>query len=159
MQRSRTKKLLDNSKTRALQLLALLAAAVLLSAALPSLDKIAAEDGTDRSVKPGDDFYSYANAGWLRTVSIPAGQSAYDNRAMMAEKTSQRVRDLIQNAAASHAPAGSIVQKVGDYYASVKDEDGIAAKKLTPLSAEMARISAIADKQSLSAYLGTTLNS
>ncbi len=39
------------------------------------------------------------------------------------------------------------------------DEDGIESKGLTPLADEMARISAIADKTSLSAYLGTTLNS
>ena len=28
---------------------------------------------TDRSIKPGDDFYAYANGGWLKTVAIPAG--------------------------------------------------------------------------------------
>ena len=39
------------------------------------------------------------------------------------------------------------------------DEDGIEAKGLTPLADEMATISAISDKTSLSAYLGTTLNS
>jgi putative endopeptidase len=38
------------------------------------------------------------------------------------------------------------------------DEDGIEAKRLTPLADEMARISAITNKASLSAYLGTTLN-
>ena len=53
---------------------------------------------------------------------------------------------------------GSIAQKVGDYYASFMDQDGIEAKGLTPLADEMARISAITDKTSLSAYLGATLN-
>ena len=53
---------------------------------------------------------------------------------------------------------GSVAQKVGDYYASFMDEDGIEAKGLTPLADEMARISAITNKASLSAYLGATLN-
>ena len=48
---------------------------------------------------------------------------------------------------------------MGDYYASFMDEDGIEAKGLTPLADEMAAISAITNKTSLSAYLGTTLNS
>ena len=112
----------------------------------------------DRSVKPGEDFYRYANGGWLKTATIPAGQSSYDNRAALTEKTSRRVLDLIQGAAASHPAKGSVAQKVGDYYASFMDEDGIQAKGLTPLADEMAAISQITNKASLSAYLGTTLN-
>ncbi len=112
----------------------------------------------DRSIKPGDDFYRYANGGWLRMAEIPAGQSSYDTRAMLVEKTGHRVRDLIQGAAAARPVRGSITQKVGDYYASFMDEDSIEAKGLTPLADEMARISAISNKLSLSSYLGTTLN-
>ncbi len=112
----------------------------------------------DRSVKPGDDFYQYANGGWLRTTAATAGEASYDTRAMLMEKTGQRVRDLIQDAATSHAARGSVAQKVGDYYAGFMNEGGIEARKLTPLADEMARISAIRNKSQLSAYLGTTLN-
>ena len=134
-----------------------LASVVLLTAAGPPAQS-ASEDGIDRSIKPGDDFYRYANGNWLATVAIPPGQSGYDTRAMVKEKTSQRVLDLIQGAAAVHSRRGSVAQKVGDYYASFMDEPGIEARKLTPLAEEMARISAITSKVSLSAYLGTTLN-
>jgi putative endopeptidase len=48
-----------------------------------------------------------------------------------------------------------MAQKVGDYCASFMEEDGIEARGLTPL-ADVARISAITNKESLSAYLGTT---
>jgi predicted metalloendopeptidase len=113
----------------------------------------------DPSIRPGDDFYRYANAGWLKANTMPAGQSSFDNRAMLAEKTSQRVRALIQNAASAHATKGGIPQKVGDYYASFLDQDGIEAKGLAPLADEIARIATIKDRMSLSAYLGTTLNS
>src|SRR3954469_10775498 len=71
----------------------------------------------DRSVRPGDDFYRYANGGWLGTAKIPAGQKSFDTRAILAAKTSERVRTLIQDAAASHAVKGTLAQKVGDYYA------------------------------------------
>lgn len=116
-------------------------------------------DDTDPSVNPADNFYLYANGSWLKANTIPVGQSSYDTRAMLAEKTSQGVRDLIQNAASAHAPKGSIAQKVGDYYASFLDQDSIEAKGFLPLAHEMAKIAAINDKTSLSAYLGTTLNS
>jgi putative endopeptidase len=139
-------------------LVAILASAVLLTAAVPPVAQSANEDDLDHSIKPGDDFYGYANGGWLGSATIPAGQQSYDTRAQVNEKTSQRVRDLIQDAAAARAAGGTVAQKVGDYFASIMDEDGIEAKKLTPLADEMALISAITNKASLSAYLGTTLN-
>jgi predicted metalloendopeptidase len=111
----------------------------------------------DRTIKPGDDFYRYANGGWL--AAVPAGRSSYDSRTIIVEKTTQRVRDLIQGAATAHPGTGSATQKVGDYYASFLDLSAIEAKGLSPLAAEMTAISSIADKTSLSAYLGGTLNS
>ncbi len=127
-------------------LVAIFACGVSLTTMVPSVAQNPNADEMDTSIKPGEDFYRYANGGWLKTAAIPAGQSSYDNRAMLTEKTSQRVRDLIQDAAASHPARGSVAQKVGDYYASFMDQDGIEAKGLTPLADEMAMISTITNK-------------
>ena len=143
---------------RTTALIMILAFAVSMGTAAAPSDQNANSQDMDRSIKPGDDFYRYANGGWLRMAEIPAGQSSYDTRAMLVEKTGRRVRDLMQGAAAAQPVRGSITQKVGDYYASFMDEDSIEAKGLTPLADEMAGISAISNKQSLSSYLGTTLN-
>jgi predicted metalloendopeptidase len=143
---------------RTKQLLTVLALMGLSAVAVRSASN-SREDEMDSSIKPGDDFYRYANGGWLKANKMPNGQSSYDNRALMAERTNQQVRDLIQNAAFAHAAQSSVVQKVGDYYASFLDQDSIEAKGLSPLADEMARIAAITDNTSLSAYLGTTLNS
>ena len=98
------------------------------------------------SVKPGDDFYGYANGEWLAHVALPAGQHTYDTRIMLAEKTRERVRGLMRESATAHSPSGSVAQKVGDYYASFMDEAGIEAKGLPPLAEEMSKISAIANR-------------
>jgi putative endopeptidase len=143
---------------RTTALVAIFACAVSFTATAPSVAQHANADEMDNSIKPGEDFYRYANGCWLKTVTIPAGQSSYDNRATLTEKTSRRVSDLIQDAAASHPARGSVAQKVGNYYASFTDQDGIQAKGLTPLTGEMALIAKITNKESLSAYLGTTLN-
>ena len=143
---------------RTVALFASFALAAFLGTAAAPVDQNANTQDMDRSVKPGDDFYRYANGSWLGRVTMAAGQSSYDNRAILVQKTSQRVRDLIQEAAAAQSAKGSTVQKVGDYYASFLDESGIEGKGTTPLAGEMARIAAITNKASLSAYLGTTLN-
>ena len=135
--------------------------AVSLGTAAAPVDQNASAQDTDidRYVRPGDDFYRYANGNWLRAVVIPAGQASYGTSAMLTERTSQRVRELIQGAAVPEPTRGSVAQKVGDYYASLIDEDGIEAKGLAPLADELAVISAITNKTALSAYLGTALNS
>ena len=115
----------------------------------------------DTTVKPGDDFYRYANGGWLKSATLPAGTSAFDNRGIITERNTQQVRDLIANASNSsgdHAAAGTNTQKVGDYFASLLDEAAIEAKGLTPLAADLAAIEAIKTKSQLSAYFGGTLN-
>jgi putative endopeptidase len=144
---------------RSAALVIIFAFAVSLGTAAPVDQNASGQDtDIDRYVRPGDDFYRYANGNWLRTATT-AGQPGSDTRTILVKKTNQRVRDLIQGAEELQPIRGSVAQKVGDYYASFLDEDGIEAKGLTPLASELAVISAITNKTSLSAYLGTTLNS
>ena len=127
------------------------------SLAAPSLAQNGNAQEMDRSIKPGDDFYRYANGGWLRTVAIPAGQELRHTRAFDGENQPAGARS---DSRSGREPVrqGSVAQKVGDYYASFMDVDAIEAKGMAPLADEMAAISAITNKASLSAYLGTTLN-
>ncbi|HEX4295534.1 MAG TPA: M13 family metallopeptidase [Rhizomicrobium sp.] len=113
--------------------------------------------GIDHSVAPGDDFYQYANGAWIKTAVIPPDRAVDGPGSVLIEKTRERVRDLIQDAAKTKPAPGSDAQKVGDFYASYLDEAGIDAKGLAPLKDDMARIAAIKDKASLSSYLGGTL--
>src|SRR3954453_7078705 len=104
-------------------------AAVYFTFASPLVAQNTSRDDMDLSVKPGDDFYRYANGGWLAAAKA-AGRKTYDNRTVWNERTSQRVRALIQEASASHAAHGSLQQKVGDYYASFVDQEAIESKGL-----------------------------
>jgi len=113
--------------------------------------------GIDHGVKPGDDFFDYANGAWLKANDIPADRSSWGAWGVLSELNNKRVRELIETAAAAKAADGSDAQKVGDFYASYMDEAGIEAKGLAPLKADLDRIAAVKDKASLSAYLGTTL--
>jgi len=113
--------------------------------------------GIDTSVKPGDDFYQYANGTWIKNAQIPPDKASYGPGAILTDQTAEKVRTLIQDAAASNPAPGSDAQKVGDYYASYMDEAGIEAKGLTPLKGDFDAVNAITDKASLSRYLGTTL--
>lgn len=112
--------------------------------------------GMDPSVSPGNDFFAYANGGWLKTHDIPPDRAAYGTGAIVEELTAKRTAALIAQAAGD-APAGSDARKIGDYYASYLDEPAIAGRGTAPLAPALARIAAIADRRALAAVLGSTL--
>ena len=77
----------------------------------------------DRSVKPGDDFYHYANGDWIKRAEIPAdtGYVAVDGFMpddYSNELSRKRSADLIQEAIKANAPAGSTLRKIADLYRS-----------------------------------------
>ena len=113
--------------------------------------------GIDRAVQPGDDFFAYANGTWLKTTEIPADRSGYGTGPALAELTARRTADLIAEAAKTESPAGSEARKIGDYYATFLDEEGIEAKGLAPLKPRLEAIAAIGDARQLAQYLGGTL--
>jgi putative endopeptidase len=112
--------------------------------------------GMDPSVQPGDDFFGYANGGWIKTHEIPADRATYGTGSIVQELTSKRTAELIAEAARD-APAGSDARKVGDYYGSYLDEAAIAARGAAPLAPALERIAAIADRRALATALGATL--
>jgi len=112
--------------------------------------------GMDRTVAPGDDFFSYANGDWLKTAVIPADRGAFGVGAALAELTDRRTDELIRNLAAD-APPGGEARKIADYYAAYMDAAAIEAKGLAPLKPRLAKIAAISDRRSLAAALGAEM--
>ena len=113
--------------------------------------------GIDKSVKPGDDFFAYANGEWLKTAEIPADRSSWGGNAILADIVEKDVAGLIQGAAASMPKAGTEAAKIADFYAAYMDEAGIEAKGVAPLKAELDKIAAINGPKTLSAYFGSQL--
>jgi putative endopeptidase len=111
----------------------------------------------DRSVAPGNDFYAYADGGWLKTAQIPADQAGWGVFSELRERASKRTADLIAETAKENAPQGTEKQKIGDFYASFMDEAGIEAKGLSPLKPELDAIAGIKDKKDLARAAGHAL--
>src|SRR5262245_48794992 len=54
--------------------------------------------GMDKSVDPGDDFFSFVNGGWLKAAQIPADRPSYGAFDVIAEKVNARTAELIRGA-------------------------------------------------------------
>ena len=111
----------------------------------------------DRSVKPGDDFYRFANGEWIRRTEIPPDRAGVNVFTKLGDLSNQRTKDLIEELAKSKAPAGSGERKVADLFNSYMDEAGIEAKELTPLRPHLDAIAAIHNKKELAYAFGQTL--
>ena len=63
--------------------------------------------GRDLKVRPGDDFFRYANGTWYDGFSIPGDHASYGTFYELEDRSAQRVRQIIERAAAAHAAPGS----------------------------------------------------
>ena len=111
----------------------------------------------DRSVKPGDNFYQYANGAWLKQTEMPADRVEVSVATPIEDLANKRTADLIQEIAKSNPPAGSALRKVADLYNSYIDEAGIEARGPSPLRPHLDAVAAIHDKKELARALGATL--
>jgi putative endopeptidase len=110
------------------------------------------EAGVDASIRPGDDFFGYANGGWLKSTRIPAGKERWNARTEIEELTHRRIGALVESAKA--APPGSLARKVADFRAAYLDEAAIEAAGIKPLEPLLKRIDAAHDKAALTRVLG-----
>jgi len=109
----------------------------------------------DTSFKPGDDFYKYVNGKWLETATIPPDKSYYGTVVTVFENTEANLHAIVDELAAGKHEAGSVDQKVADFYASWMDAAGIEARGLEPAKPYLERIAAAKDKADLMKLVGS----
>ena len=113
------------------------------------------EVGVDAGTRPGDDFFTYANGGWLQATQIPEGSPRWNARNEINDLTGRQLEGLIDDAAG--APAGSDAHKVADFRAAYLNEAIIEARGLASLAHSLDRINGVHDKAALTRLLGSEL--
>ncbi|HMG08021.1 MAG TPA: M13 family metallopeptidase N-terminal domain-containing protein, partial [Mucilaginibacter sp.] len=136
--------------------LAIVAGAIglLLLAACKDKTKVYADNdpvfkNMDTSVKPGDDFFKYANGTWLRKNPIPPAYAAWGIGNVVEEELRDRMKKINEDALKANAPKGSNTQKIGDFYYSGMDTVEIEKQGLSPLKDELAKINTVKDVKGL----------
>ena len=106
------------------------------------------------TVKPGDDFFAYASGKWYDHFEIPADKTTYGAFNQLDDLSKQRVRELIEQAAASHPAVGTPAQKIGDYYAAYMDQAAIETNGLAPVAGDLKHISSADTKADIATLFG-----
>ncbi len=111
----------------------------------------------DPSVRPGDNFYLYANGGYISRTTLPADRAAIGVFNELSDRSFQQVASIIQDATKSNAPAGSNERKIADLYRSYMDEAAIESHGTAALKPHLNAIAAIHTPRELAHALGLTL--
>lgn len=102
----------------------------------------------DNSVRPQDDFFSYACGGWMKKNPLPAAYSRYGSFDVLGEDNNKRINGILKELLSGSYAKGSIEQKLSDLYKLSMDEarrnkEGV--QPLMPLLNKMEKAKTTAD--------------
>ncbi len=116
----------------------------------------------DRSIRPGDDFYRYAEGRWLESAKIPPDRKSWGVFDELADRSAQDVMTILESAGTESPPLGTNGQKMADYYAAHLDTARIDRLGLTPARPWMDAIASLSSHAQVAALVarpGVALNS
>jgi putative endopeptidase len=111
----------------------------------------------DTSVKPGDDFYTYANGGWMKATEIPADRSNIGGFWVAGEQTDRNLEAIMADLEKSEPEAGTDAARVKAFYDAYLDTATIDRLGMAPIEDDLRRIAQINDKTGLARVLGSNL--
>jgi putative endopeptidase len=125
-----------------------LATPVLAQTAKPKYGSWGVETASmDKTVKPGDDFYRFAEGTWLRDAPIQPDKSRAGYNYDLSDFTEIEVRDMIEGAGA--APKDPAMRQIVDFYTAWMDAAGIEARGTAPLKPFLAKIGGLGTRHDL----------
>jgi putative endopeptidase len=109
--------------------------------------------GMDRSVKPGDDFFKFANGKWAERTEIPADLTRFGNFDKLSVLSEARQRAILEDAAAGKLTDPDAAKIAAGYKAFM---DEALAEKLDakPIASALATIRKVKTKDDFTALMG-----
>lgn len=116
-------------------------------------------DALDRSTRPQDDLYQFANGGWIAETVIPDDRSAVGFSQIMRDRNEIRIKTIIDELVSSSVVKGSDQQKIRDLFQSYMDTDTINEAGLEPLAPFLAKVDAAKNADQIARIMADPLMS
>src|SRR4051812_22291692 len=139
---------------RVIRPLALIAAAIVPAAATAQAPVLALGVDTmnfDKSVRPQDDFFKYANGGWLKKTQVPSDASRWGAFNELDQRSKASLHSILEELTHSKAAVGGERRKVAGVYAAFMDSSAVESLGLAPIQGEIDAIPAIRNNSQLPA--------
>ena len=105
--------------------------------------------GMDTTVKPGDNFFLYANGKWIRDTKIPGDENSWGLGNILYNDNQKHLHSILDDVSVDDNPAGSKEQKVADLYKSGMDTATIEKLGYDPIKPLLAKIDTVKDYKGL----------
>ena len=102
----------------------------------------------DMTVKPGDNFFLYANGTWVKNNPVPPSKTRWGSFDELRQTSSDRMKILCEEAAANTSK-NSVSQMVGDFYSSAMDSAAIEKLGYMPIKEELDKINNLASTEDI----------
>ncbi len=108
----------------------------------------------DSTVSVNQDFFHFANGGWIKANPIPSDQTRWGSFSILAENNKKNLHEITENASKkTDAAKGSPEQLVGDFFFSGMDTATIEKLGATPIKGEMDAIENLNDMNGILLYV------
>lgn len=124
---------------------------MMLAACQPKGEKVPAIDITDldMAVAPGEDFYRFANGGWMQKNPLNPEYARFGSFDALRENNVERLNDLFAEMSNLSPAKGSVDQKIVDLYKMGLDSTRLNAEGGKPMQKDLETIYGAADKAAL----------
>ena len=104
----------------------------------------------DSTIKPGDDFFLFANGKWFKENPIPASEQGNGLWTLIQDTINAQIRTICQTSAKlTNEPKGSNKQKIGDFFSSGMDSLSLNKNSISGIQQDLAMIDAVKDLKGL----------
>src|ERR1700742_2701825 len=100
----------------------------------------------DTTVRPNDDFFSYANGGWMKNNQIPADETSYGIGELVQKDLYAKLQKINEDAEKKGDKSGN-GQQIGDFWYSAMDTASIEKNGIEPLKPELNKIAEMKTKE------------
>ena len=111
--------------------------------------------GMDRSVKPGDDFFRFANGAWFDGAAIPSDRTSTGSFVNLDIQSETRVRGILADLEARKARLNADEKKVRDLYQSYVDVERIERLGLNPAAKDLGEIASLKTHEDVAKAMGS----
>jgi len=128
----------------------MLAACQTKEAKAPALDPT----DMDLTVAPGENFFLYANGGWMQKNPLKPEYARFGSFDVLREKNVEDLNALFSEMTEMNPEAGTVDQKIVDLYKQGLDSTRLNAEGAAPIKKYLDEIYALPDKKALAEHLG-----
>ena len=107
----------------------------------------------DSTIHPGDDFFEYANGGWLKKNPIPASENGWGIFNLVADENYARIKKISEEASSQKATPGSPKQQIGDFFYVAMDSVNADKMDVKPIQFLLDKINAISGSNQIPAVI------